>query len=153
MRGARLVLEIDDLDAARVPGVGPGVALPHHLEVHVDAVDVHLADAAAVVIDIHHLDASELSERVVRERGLRAAAVGLAQLGRVDLREADLDGPLVHQERERVAVADAHDPALEQRRRRGGAGQRGEQKHESEDAGEGGHAIRLRAADRARSSA
>jgi hypothetical protein len=96
------------------------VALAHQLAADADVVGVELADGAAVAVDRHRVDAHGLSERAGGQRLARAAAPGLAALGRVDSVQAEAQalraaapGPGIAHHLDGVAVEDAHHAGIE----------------------------------------
>ena len=110
----------------------------HHLEVHVDAVHVHLPHRASVAVEFHDVDARVATEGEIRQGLLRAIPVGLATLGRVDLSQADTHGFLIHEQGQGVAVGDAHHAPGQRRRARLTREQRA-QRREHESASSGAH--------------
>ena len=112
--GTGLGLQHRQLRVVVVAVVDPGGAAANHLGIHVAVAGIDMADNPAVAVGIldHHPHLALEGE--VGQRLPRPAAIGLAALGRVDLRQPDLGLAMVGgQQGEGVAIGDADDLADE----------------------------------------
>ena len=79
------------------------------------AVDKDLAEVPPIAIDPLHLDPGEFAEGEIRGKALGHLTVGLAELRRIDAIEANFVSFIPLENRNRIAVMDADNLALDYR--------------------------------------